>query len=309
MLGLCCQYMCEKLKKNGSKELINILNERHLQFGRYKKGDYSKSDIHDVWLNNTTELLSVLKRIKSEGYSVMRISSGLLPLYDLAEADLKSDQQVLDKLREIGSFVKDNKMRVTQHPDQFCVLSSETPSVVNNAVVILEHHAWIFDQMGLDKTPFYAINVHGGKKGNSKQLIEVINTRLSDSAKNRLTLENDERGYSVKDLYKVFESTNVPTVMDTHHHTFLPDGLEMEEALNLSISTWGTVKPLTHLSNTTPGLEEGNFTEKRKHSDYVTYIPDCQLQANNSGRIDIEMEFKMKNLAIEKAVKDFGLIL
>lgn len=301
--------MENKLKKNGSSELVNILNERHLQFGRFNKGDYSDTDIHEVWLNNTTELLSVLKRIKKEGYSLMRISSGLLPLYDLVPDKLKADQKVLDKLKEIGDFVKTNNMRVTQHPDQFCVLSSDNPNIIDKAIVILEHHAWIFDQMGLDKSPYYAINVHGGKKGNTSVLIDVINTRLSDSVKNRLTLENDERGYSVKELFKVFEKTNVPIVMDTHHHTFHPDDLSMEDALDLCIKSWKEIKPLTHLSNTTPGSEKAGFTERRKHSDYVHYIPECQKTANNLGQIDIEMEFKMKNLAIEKAVIDHGLIL
>lgn len=56
-------------------------------------------------------------------------------------------------------------------------------------------------------------------------------------------------------------------------------------------------------------MENGSFTERRKHSDYVHYIPEYQLKLNNENILDIEMEFKMKNLAIEKAVKDFGLIL
>ena len=124
----------------------------------------------------------------------------------------------------------------------------------------------------------------------------------------RLTLENDERSYNVKELYQVFEETSIPIVFDSHHHSFNNSNLSIDEGLNLAQKTWN-VKPLTHLSNTTPELVNGSFAERRKHSDFVHYVPECQLNGNNNNEIDIEMEFKMKNIALFKAVKDFGLKL
>jgi UV DNA damage endonuclease len=173
---------------------------------------------------------------------------------------------------------------------------------------MLQHHAWVFDQMQLPASPYYAINIHGGTKGNLSILTDSIK-KMSSSAKNRLTFENDERSYYVKDLYKVYEETGVPICWDSHHHIFNDAGLSLDDALSLAKTSWNGVKPLTHLSNTDPSLVNGNFTEKRKHSDYVHYIPDCQLKANNLDEIDIEFEFKMKNLAIFKAVKDFDIKL
>lgn len=308
MLGLCCQYMEKKVSKKGKVTYENLCNEKHLQYGLFKLGSYSDTRIHDTWVNNCTELLKVLKKIHSEGFRSMRISSNLLPLFDECEDKLKSDTEVISLLKDIGDFVKVNQMRLTSHPDNFLILSSNTQQVIDNSIKIFEHHSWIFDQMGLDASTFYAINIHGGTKGNSLILIDSIN-KLSTNAKSRLTLENDESSYSVKDLYSVFEQTGVPIVFDSHHHTFNDVGLTIEEGLKLAALTWGKVKQLTHLSNTTPGQEQGNFKDRRKHSDYVHYIPECQRLANNQDLIDIDIEFKMKNLAILKAVKDFDIKL
>lgn len=82
----------------------------------------------------------------------------------------------------------------------------------------------------------------------------------------------------------------------------------MDEGLELAMKTW-SVKMLTHLSNTDPLCVNGSFKDRRKHSDYVHYIPDLQRKWNDENKIDIEFEFKMKNLAIRKAIKDFGIVL
>jgi len=308
MIGLCCQYIKENIKRNGTTEFINIIEERTLQHGQFLKNKYSLSQINSTWVNNANELLKILQRVNNEGIKLFRISSSLFPLYDSLTKELKSNQEVRSILQQAGKYVMLNNMRVTTHPDQFVVISSSRQDVIENSIRMLDHHAWVFDQMDLPASPYYAINIHGGAKGNSSILIDSIK-KLSHSTKNRLTLENDERSYNVKDLYHVYQETGVPICWDSHHHTFNDADLSLDDALSLIKTSWNNVKPLTHLSNTDPNLINGNFTERRKHSDYVHYIPDCQLQANNLGQIDIEFEFKMKNLAIIKAVKEFSIKL
>lgn len=308
MIGLCCQYIEPKIKRNNSVEYINIINEIGLQYNQYLKGKYSNIQIEKVWINNAQELLTILKRIKSENINLFRISSSLFPLYDSVQDLIKNCKEVKNILEEIGKFVLSNNIRLTTHPDQFVVISSNKEEVIDKSIRMLDHHGWVFDQMNLPATPYYAINIHGGTKNNSSILINSIN-KLSSSVKNRLTLENDERSYNVKDLYRVFEETGVPVCFDCHHHTFNDAGLSIEEGLNLAINSWNNIKPLTHLSNTEPELVNGSFTDKRKHSAYVHYIPECMLQANNCDLVDVEFEFKMKNLAILKAVKDFNIKL
>lgn len=308
MLGLCCQYLESKLKRNGQTEFINIVDETGLQYGQFLKNKYSSKQIEETWVNNAIGLFDIIKRVNREGIKLFRVSSNLFPLYDSLTDSLHKSQTVKDILKETGKFILENNMRVTSHPDQFVVLSSNKEDVITTSVRLLDYHAWIFDQMNLPVSTYYSINIHGGTKGNSKILVDSIN-KLNFSTKGRLTLENDERSYNVQDLYQVYQQTGVPICWDSHHHTFNDAGLSLDDGLNLAKQTWGSVKPITHLSNTEPSLVNGSFTERRKHSDFVHYIPDCQLNGNNNGEIDVEFEFKMKNLAIAKAVQDFNLKL
>ena len=308
MLGLCCQYIEFQINRNGKGDFINIVDEKGLQYGQFLKGKYPLSQIEQTWVNNAKGLFSIIKRVNSEGIKLFRVSSNVFPLYDSLPNELNNCQEAKSILAETGKFIIQNNMRVTSHPDQFVVLSSNKQDVIDKSIRLLDHHAWIFDQMNLPISTYYAINIHGGTKGNSSTLINSIKN-LAPSTKGRLTLENDELSYNVNDLYKVYEETGVPILWDSHHHTFNDAGLSLQEALVKSKTTWGNVKPVTHLSNTDPSVANGSFTERRKHSDYVHYFPECQLNANNNNEIDVEMEFKMKNLAILKAVKEFNIKL
>lgn len=301
-IGLVCHYLVPK--KNS---YINNMNEKTLRYSSYLENKYSQEHIENIWLNNISNLHDNLKQIIKDGYKVFRISSSLFPLADELKEKLESNIKINNKLKEIGDLVKSSNLRLTCHPDQFCVLSSDSSQVIENSIKILEHHAWIFDKMELEFSPFYAINIHGGKKGNIKTLISSVN-KLNKNVKSRLTLENDEKSYSIVELYEAYQETGVSLVFDSHHHMFNTGSLSLDDGLLLAKKTW-TVKQLTHLSNTTPGMENSTFNNKRKHSDYVHYIPDIQKEMNNSGNIDIDFEFKMKNVAIQKALHDFNIML
>jgi UV DNA damage endonuclease len=155
------------------------------------------------------------------------------------------------------------------------------------------------DLIGLPRTPYAAINIHGGKRDRLAQLVDGIRS-LPDNARNRLTLENDESCYNLLDLLPASEATGVPVCWDSHHHTFNDAGMGLEDAYGLAVYTWQkfSCKPLQHLSNTTIGMEDGNFTERRKHSPYIHTIPDCQRDGLVDDVIDVDVEAKAKNLAV-----------
>lgn len=307
-IGLCCQYIEEKKSPKGKISYNNLFEEKHLQYGKFMKNEYTTEQISQVWVHNVTKVKELLPKIFAQGIKSFRLSSNFFSLHDSVNNQLLQHEEVKSILKEVGDFVLLNQMRVTCHPDQFVVLSSKNPNVVDTAKRMLQHHAWMLDCMGLPKTPYYSINIHGGVKGESKALIKETNG-LPLNVKNRLTFENDERAYNITDLMHVYQETNIPICFDSHHHTFNNDDVEMQKALELAISTWGEHKPMTHLSNTEPSLINGSFTARRKHSDYVHYIPEYQQHLNNSNKIDIEFEFKMKQLAIFKAVEELNINL
>lgn len=297
MLGLCCEW----LSPTGE----NLLVSRTLQLGRFERGLYSPETVRLTYTANLSNVLACLPTIRKSGIRFFRLSSSLFPLFDKVDPDLYKHETVTELLRKIGAYVLANEMRVNTHPGQFVVLSSDSEATVRAAVTELDFHAWVFDQMGLPPSPYYGINVHGGKRGRTEQLRAGIE-RLSEAARLRLTLENDEFCYTVSDLAQV----GVPVVFDCHHHSFNSGGLSQRQGLELAISTWKRAKPTTHLANTPPGLQEDvPVTKRRVHSDYLTSVPEPLREAHEAGRVDIEVEAKAKNLAIFRATKELGLTL
>lgn len=308
VLGVCCQWLEPYTKRDGSVEYVNSINERSLQLGRFQKGLYSKPYIRECYINNINELLRVVPKLVRNNIKLFRMSSGVFSLAEFNRDILDNDEQISLLLAKLGNAFMTAGIRVTTHPDQFVVLSSDNPTTVNNAIKELSHHAWVFDKMGLPVSRTSAINIHGGKSDRIDQLVSVIRN-LPDNVRNRLTFENDESAYNIVDLLPVYENFNIPIVWDSHHHTFNDAGLSLDEAYGLAMLTWRDTgcKPLQHLSNTTPGLENGNFTERRKHSDYIHYVPDCQRQGLIDDVVDVDVEAKMKNLAVLKTKNDFTI--
>jgi UV DNA damage repair endonuclease len=83
----------------------------------------------------------------------------------------------------------------------------------------------------------------------------------------RLTLENDERAYSVPQLACV----GVPVVFDAHHETVrarcAPDAPDLHRHAELALRTWpDPTWALGHLSNGIDGPHD------RRHSDLITRV-------------------------------------
>jgi UV DNA damage endonuclease len=301
--------MEEKTSKRGKVTFENSFEEKILQFGRFKENKYSINDVLSTWNHNLDKIQEMLPKIFALGIRAFRLSSNIFPLAEELTGELEENKVIQQKLLEIGRFIKSKEIRVSCHPSQFVVLSSKNPNVIFNSIKNLSHHAWVLDSMELDSIPYYSINIHGGVKGESEKLIEEVN-KLPENIKGRLTLENDEKAYSVQDLFEVFKKTNVPIVYDWHHHTFNPQNLSAEEASSVAISTWRGYKPNMHLSNSEPEFsKEGSFSQKRKHSFYTHSVPDELKRLINNDEIDCDWEFKGKNLAIFKAVEEFNLKL
>lgn len=308
MLGICCHYIKEEFTpKTGQKKIVNQMEERTLQLGRYKSGKYTDEQIKLTYVNNVKNLSLMLPKIRKTGVKLFRISSAMFPLADQVSKSLWDNEEVKKHLRDAGSFIRENGMRVTTHPGQFCVLSSDSDAVVEKAFVELSIHGWMFDAMGLDQSPNYAINIHGGKSDRSSRLIDQIKS-LPDNIRKRLTLENDENSYNVVDLLAVHQATETPIVFDSHHAVFNDGSITMEEAFHASLETWPKgITPLQHISNTEPDLANGSTTERRKHSNMIHYVPQCQLDALRDNTVDVEVEAKLKNIAVFKMSKDFNI--
>lgn len=238
-LTVCCQWLEPRTKRDGSIVYENSIEEKLLQLGAFRKGKYTEEQIRQTYLNNVNELLKLVPKLNAANIKSFRMSSNVLPLFEFCEEIAKNSVELLSKFKLLGDMFKKSDIRVSCHPGQFAVISSDSDSVIANAIKELNYHAWMFDQMGFDSTPYYAINIHGGKRGNIERAIGTINC-LPETTRKRLTLENDESSYSVPELIKIHEKTGTPIVWDSHHHTFNTGDMDISTACIETMKTWET---------------------------------------------------------------------
>ena len=288
-LGYCCINI--QLRDRG------IMTNRTCRKKTFK--EKGLSHISSLALQNVKNLLDIVTWNEMNDIHVYRMSSSLFPWMSEYElSDLPDYNKIKIVLSNIGHIVHQFNQRVSFHPGPFNVLGSPNESVVQKTIKELNQHAEIMDLMGLPKNHRFPINIHcNGTYGDkSATLNRWCNNflRLSDSARKRLVVENDDKAsmYSVKDLYHgIYEKVNVPVTFDYHHHRFNTGGLTEEAAFNLAYSTWNT-KPLFHYSSAKKTFEDSSV-KAQAHADYV------YEQINDYGKnVDIELEVKAKEKAL-----------
>lgn len=261
--------------------------------------------VSELALANSKDVLKILVWNKNNNIKFFRLSSALVPWGDgLDLTTLKDYDEISTALRRAGDYAKANDIRITSHPGPFVVLTSPKENVVEAAIKDLELHGKIFDMMGLSQTPYNKINIHcngvyGDKLSAMNRFCENY-LKLSNSVKNRLTVENDDKAtmYNVKDLMYIHNKINIPIVFDYHHHLFNTGDLSEEEALNLASTTWGSITPVVHYSESKALHEENSKLKPQAHSDYIKSLP------NTYGLdVDIMVEAKAKELAILPFIK------
>ncbi len=252
--------------------------------------------VSDLVLQNVADLERIIDWNYQNGINFYRMSSDMFPWATEYEfTQLKDWKQISTILKRCGDKANQYGQRLTFHPGPFNVLVSPKDSVVENTIKDLEVHGRIMDAMGLSQTPYNKINIHcNGVYGDKKTAMDRFITnfqRLSNSVKNRLTIENDDKAsmYSVKDLMYIHNAIKIPIVFDYHHHKFCTGGLSEQQALLLATSTWRNsgVTPVVHYSESKEGAKP------QAHSDYITALPNTHRM-----NVDIMVEAKAKELAI-----------
>jgi len=263
----------------------------------------------ELTLKNVKDLNSIISWNVLNGYDFYRMSSGLAPWkteYDWE--DLKDIDSIRRWFHSAGTMAKTHNVRLTSHPGPYNVLVSPKEEVVENCIKDLTIHGDEFDMMGLSRTPYNKINIHlggayGDKEASMKRFVKNF-PRLPESVRSRLTLENDDKAsmYSVKDLYEgIYKKIGVPIVFDYHHHKFCTGGMSEQEALEMALSTWGDIKPVTHYSESRRDEQKDETIRVQAHSDYV--YDKIEMYGND---FDIMVEAKAKELAVDRYLKIHG---
>ncbi len=256
----------------------------------------------ELALENCRDLVRIIEWNEKHGIKFYRISSEVFPwASEYRLEDLPGFEHIFQALQNAGTLAKKFGQRLSFHPGPFNKLVSSDEKILKNTIRDLEIHGKIFDLMGLEKSPYYKINIHVGAAYDDKAAaLKVFNSnldKLSDSVRNRLTVENDDKEslYSARELYDgVFRNSGIPIVFDYHHHKFCDGGLSEEDALAMSLSTWGSIKPVVHYSESRCN-EYKDKSKPQAHSDFV------YSKINNyNQQFDCMIEAKMKEAALIK---------
>lgn len=301
-IGYCCINI--SINENKTKKDYIKVNRGMIKRTFQNKGlEY----VSELIILNLKDTIKVLNWNIQNNIELYRLSSDSFPwLTEYNLEDLPNFDKIKNLLKGIGTIIKKNNLRVGYHPGPFNVLGSENPNVVEKTIHELDFTASIMDYMGLDKTPYYPINIHLNSTKPSREEAAKRFTdnfeRLSDSAKSRLTVENDDKEgqYSVKMLYDLVNSKiDIPIVFDFHHFNYGPQDQTMEEALIMSHLTWGELTPITHMSSSK--LNETKESIATAHSDYIYE----KIPYFNKYEFDCELEAKAKDQAVIQYIKEF----
>lgn len=294
-LGLCCTFLNAPIRFRTTT--VAAVARLSRPAAREKLADLSR--------HNARALADAIAWCHAHGIGCFRVTSRILPIkthpehgYSLWE--LPGGVETLAAFRRCRALARRLGVRLTFHPDQFVVITSERESVVTSSLGEIEYQAEVASWIGAD-----VINVHvGGGYGDKAGALERFSSvlkRLSRRARSRLTVENDDRVFSPRDLLPLCRLREVPLVYDVHHHRCHPDGLSEAEATTLARSTWRR-EPLFHISSPLGGWES---PQPRRHADFIN--PSDFPTFWRAMNITVEVEAKAKETAVLRLARDLDV--
>ena len=259
----------------------------------------------------------VLDYLERHGIGMYRMTAALAP-YGTHPDLPQFHRQVTEageELAGLGARARESGIRLSTHPSQYIVLNSEDPGVRAAAIRDVELQAEILDVMGLSPEAVVVLHVGGAAGGYAAAMDRFLEgfERLSQRARDRLVIENDDRTFALCHVLELHKRTGLRVVWDIlHHHCNDPDGIPDREALELALATWPDgVRPKIHFSSPKTAMEErrrrvGRKVERswvlpqlRAHADVIDPIAFEAFLRDAAGLdFDVMLEAKAKDLAL-----------
>ena len=324
-IGFACKYMHsdQTQKKKLLEEIQRPLNTRSTTvawLNRQTK-EVAEERLWDIMVHNIQSYMNLICYVGGlpNELRMVRLGSDCLPVYtqqDWSYFWRKPDVVAYceKNFANVGKRARELDVRVSMHPGQFTVLASDTPEIVERSIEEFEYHTNVFRWMGYGKSFQDAkCNVHiSGRQGPAG--IQRALPRLSQEARNIITIENDEMSWGIDASLEL--ANDLALVLDIHHH-WVASGEYIQptdDRFLRIVDSWRGVRPVIHYSvsredllvghdpNVLPNmdelLEQGFKKQKlRAHSDFMwnSAVNDWALSFRDYA--DIMVESKAKNLA------------
>jgi len=320
-IGFACKWA--EINKKGEIASTEGLNTggTTLAWARRNKRNIVEEKIMDVAKKNILNTHALIKKVAElpPELRMLRITSDMLSFYTHEEySDFWKSTEVQNSLERwfapLGETARANDVRLSFHPDQFVVLASDRPEVVNKSIEEFEYHVDMARWMGYGKQfQDIKINVHiSGRQGPDG--IKRVMSRLSPEARNAITIENEEISWGLDSTLEL--ANDLALVLDIHHH-WIKTGEYIEKndpRISMVIDSWRGVRPVIHYSVSreehlpdactasrpclTTLLESGHNKQKlRAHSDYYWNQAVNDWALSHRSWADLMCESKAKNLA------------
>ena len=291
-LGLCCLFHREPIRFRTATARALSRHPREEQLAR----------LAALAAANAASLRDALAYCAGHGIGDFRVNSQILPLrthpaLGYSVDDLPGGDAIRQAFQTCGSLARRHQVRCTFHPDQFVLLSSPRDDITRASLAELEYQAEVAGWIGADVINLHAGGVYGDKPAALARLAATLR-RLPAAVRRRLTLENDDRSYTPRDLLPFCQAHRVPLVYDVHHHRCLADGLSVAEVTARAVATWDR-EPLFHLSSPREGWQGAHPAH---HHDFIN-IRDFPDEWRNL-TLTVEVEAKAKEVAIIQLQRD-----
>ena len=265
--------------------------------------------LYNVTKQNLLHTMRILHYNIAHEIPLYRLSSSIVPLATHPEVDFDYVGTFKETWAEMGELIKKQQLRVSFHPNQFTLFTSDKPHITTNAVHNMTYHYNVLDAMGIADSSY--INIHvGGAYGNKEKALLRFHEnikKIPNYIKKQMTLENDDKTYTTSETLSVCQKEKIPLVFDYHHHVANLCAEPLESLLPSIFATWGHTNELPKVHLSSPKSDK----EFRAHSNYidVSFITPFLLIAKEIGQdFDIMIESKRKDLALFQLVEELSSI-
>jgi len=242
---------------------------------------------------NLDALEAILRWNAGHDVRVFRISSETVPFGSHPANELRWWEELAPRFAELGAFMRAEGLRLSTHPGQFTVLGSPEERFVAASVAEADYHARLLSAFGLD--PSHKIVVHGGgvygDGAAAAKRFAAAFERLSEDARGRLVLENDER-WSLAEVLPLATRIGVPVVFDVFHHSLRPSlgELDVRGAVLAAGERWrdGDGRQEVHFSTQEPGKRAGAHSETLDPAAFARF-------ADQVGDLDLDCVIEVKD--------------
>lgn len=282
---------------------LNITSSRTITYTNYKK-DPDINKLYNIIEENLNNLYEILKYNVSNGIKFYRMTSKLIPLATVKEFSYEYITPFIDKYEMIGEYVNNNDIRIDMHPDEFCVLNSTNPKVVENSIEILKYHKKLIDAFGFNSSGLI-LHVGSSQFGKEKSLTRFKNNfyKLNYDLQKLIIIENDDKVFNALDVLNLCRDLNIRMCLDYHHHICNND-FEIDNYLNDIFKTWDNMcTPKIHFSSPKSKLKK----EFRSHNDYIdsdSFIKFLNILKKYTDEVYIMLEAKKKDEALFRLIRE-----